>query len=143
MQISVKITRVTVSSFFFILVKPTRPHAGQDFYVFKNHVKDYGTIGKDPEVGLEGYMTISEYWYNRLAEYTPDQTDIAKVIQALQILIKYYPDAELGADHDVICVGPPMDVGKQGDVSVEDQERLGKLGWFFTDQDGRGWTMFT
>lgn len=142
MQLSVTITRVTASSLFFKM-RSKGKHFGKEFYVYKAHIENYGTLGKNPPAGLEGYFTFSSWWHDHLIEHTPDQTDICKAIQALQILCKYYPDAELGAALDVICVGPPMDVGKQEDVDVEDQERLGKLGWFWSDQDGRGWTMFT
>jgi hypothetical protein len=140
MQISITITRVTASSLFFTLHKPLRPHAGKKFYVWKSYIEDYGTIGKEPKVGTKGYMSIKDLWYQSLHEYTPDQTDINKVIDGLMLLRKYYPDAEVGVNRarESVTVGSPMDPGSQSDITAQDQENLARLGWLFDDRDG-GW----
>jgi len=60
-----------------------------------------------------------------------------KLVEALQILMKYDPDGMVGgADHDIIYLSY-VDVEK---VSAEDAKRLDKLGCYTEDDR---WCLFT
>ena len=52
------------------------------------------------------------------------------VVEGLQILLKYFPDGDIAAEHDVIYAG-----GDNDDVSIsdEDMKRLEELRWHYDE----------
>jgi hypothetical protein len=54
-------------------------------------------------------------------------TNIKQVAEGLNV-ISNYEDADIGVDHDIILVGPSIELTK------EDTEKLIALGWFFSSE---------
>lgn len=61
-----------------------------------------------------------------------------QIRDGLNILLKYEPDGDCAAEHDVFYVGG----GKPEDISEEDRAELEKLGWFWDDSLD-SWSTFT
>lgn len=62
-----------------------------------------------------------------------------RLIEILQILLKYDPDGDLGgADHDVVYLSR----ADPSAVSKEDRQRLGEL-YCHWDDHHESWTLFT
>ena len=61
-----------------------------------------------------------------------------KIIEGLKILLKYYPNAEVDAQHDVLLAGGP----KPDQIKDEDRQELKNLGWSYSISE-ESWRRFT
>jgi hypothetical protein len=61
---------------------------------------------------------------------------ISTLKRSIEIFEKYDPDGMVHAEHDQIWMGP----GENVEMSTEDREELGRLGWF---EDEGSWSHFT
>jgi hypothetical protein len=61
-----------------------------------------------------------------------------KIIDGLKILLKYYPDAEVDAQHDKLLAGGP----KPEKLEETDRAELANLGWTY-DIGEESWRRFT
>lgn len=59
-----------------------------------------------------------------------------EIIEGLTILLKYAPDGECHAEHDILYAAPEVE-----HVSPEDAERLKQLHWSW-DSANRSWRIF-
>jgi hypothetical protein len=64
-----------------------------------------------------------------------------QVAEGLSILCKYLdgdPVGSIGAEYEAIhCDGPDEE-----DLSPEDRKKLKELGWFLSEEENEGWTIF-
>lgn len=65
---------------------------------------------------------------------------IGDVMEGLKILLKYYPDGDVCAEHDIVYAGDGPDNGKK--VNKEDRKTLEELGWHI-DSETESWSHFT
>ena len=63
----------------------------------------------------------------------------AKLIKALEILERNFPDSDVGISDEQIWVGNDEPADK---IPVEDKEQLEKLGWW-VDEECDDWSSFT
>lgn len=67
--------------------------------------------------------------------------EIKRILDGLEILIKYYPSADTAFEHDQMWV---YNWREEVEVSKEDKQKLDNLGWFIDDdEDNEGtWSHF-
>ena len=59
-----------------------------------------------------------------------------RVAKGLLIFLKYDPDSDVCAEHDIIYAGVGRKV--QDEITPEDQKELKNLGWFY-EKDYESW----
>lgn len=57
-----------------------------------------------------------------------------KLVEGIQIILKYWPDAEVEPQHDLIYVGGDKIDPPTSTMAPEDRQRLEKLGWAVDEQ---------